>query len=44
MILLPILPVKLEVDEPKLQIGADDFNTWYIDNNMGFIMVKHMHS
>ena len=25
----------LEVVEPKLQIGAGDFNTWYIDNNMG---------
>ena len=21
--------------EPKLQNSADDFNTWYIDNNMG---------
>ena len=21
--------------EPKLQISADDFNTWCIDNNMG---------
>ena len=36
MILLPILPVKkLEVVEPKLQISADDFSTWCIDNNMG---------
>ena len=26
---------KLEVVEPKLQISADDFNTWCIDNNMG---------
>ena len=25
---------KLEVVEPKLQISADDFNTWCIDNNM----------
>ena len=27
--------IKLEVVEPKLQINADDFNTWCIDNNMG---------
>ena len=26
---------KLEVVEPKLQISADDFNTWCVDNNMG---------
>ena len=26
---------KLEVVEPKLQISADDFSTWCIDNNMG---------
>ena len=25
----------LEVVEPKLQISADDFNTWCIDNYMG---------
>ena len=36
MILLPILPVrKREVVEPKLQVSAGDFNTWYIDTNMG---------
>ena len=26
---------KLDVVEPKLQISADDFNTWCIDNNKG---------
>ena len=35
---------KLEVVEPKLQISAGDFNTWCIENNLGFIMVKHIHS
>ena len=35
---------KLEVVEPRLQISAGDFNTWCIDNNMGFIMVKRIHS
>ena len=36
MILFHILPVKkLEVVEPKIQISADDFNTWCMDNNMG---------
>ena len=40
MILLSILPVKLEVVEPNLQISADDFNTWCIDNNMGVLYGK----
>ena len=35
---------RLEVVEPRLQMSAGDFNTWCIDNNMGFIMVKHIHS
>ena len=31
---------KLEVDEPRLQISAGDFNKWCIDNNMGVHYVK----
>ena len=27
---------KLEVVEPRIQMSAGDFNTWCIDNNMGF--------